>query len=328
MPIVLRGEPAPIQVAPSALFELTWVVFHACFDHEIEGAHASLEPLRRRFGPELARTRGEGANEPTLELVVLANRCGSLVGPDLEDFFAKVGAAAAAGGPLPSLRVEAPQVLEGTRQRLDQLRTDQPARELYVRLLAEIWSAARQEWEDQGLPSVEATVKQWTQDLSNGAPYRQLFGGHEVMPGRPDVDAVIDRAAAEGRLVLTPSWFGGIVHVYELDGWVYVGKGLRAGYQSERELAAWIAASIRTLADPTRVAILVRLAHQPSSVSELARQLGLSQPAVSGHVQILREAGLLDEKTVGRSAILSANEDRVLRLFSEAATSLQKVFRT
>jgi len=258
---------------------------------------------------------------------VLAYRAGTLVGPDLHGFFPRIEAEAAKGGPMPSLRVESPDVVEGTRTLLEELRTDPAERAAYVSLIEGIWSAVRQEWEEQGLPSVMATVKRWTHELASGIPYRQVLGGHEVMPGRPEIDAIVDKAAAEGRLVLTPVWFGGIVHVYELDGTLYVGRGIRIHHLSERELATTISTSVRTLADPTRVAILLRLARQPSSVSELARQFELSQPAVSGHVQILRDAGLLDEKTVGRSAILSANQERVLRLFSDSATSLEKIFR-
>ena len=327
MPIVLRGEPAPIQVAPSAFFELTWVYFHAGFTTVIEGPHASLEPIRRRFAPELAPLMQEGLNEHTVELVVLAYRSGSLLGADVADFLAHIDGAAAGGGPMPSLLVESPQVLEGTRKILEDLRTDARARRRYVGLVEEIWAAARREWAEQGLPAVLATARQWTQDFANGATFRQVLDWHQVLPGRPDVDAIVDKAAAEGRLVLTPCWFGGRVHVYELDGSVYVGKGIRVGQPSERELAAWISSNVRTLADPTRVAILLRLARQPSSVSELARHLDLSQPAVSGHVQILREAGLLDERTVGRSAILSANQERVMKLFADSVTSLQSAFR-
>ncbi len=326
MPIVMRGEPAPIQVAPSAFFDLTWVLFHAGWKHVIEGPHPELEPVRLRFGPELTRLHGEGTPDHTVEIVVLAYRLGSLLGPDLAGFFARVGAAAADAQPMPSLRVESPEILEGTRMRLQQLHNDPEYRLAYIKVVEEIWSATRRGWEQQGLPAVMAIVKQWTQDLANGASYRQVLGGPEVMPGRPDVDAVIDKAASEGRLVLTPCWFGGRIHVYELDGAVYVGKGIRAWNPSDRELATSISMNARTLADPTRVAILLRLARQPSSVSDLARHLDLSQPAVSGHVQILREAGLLDEKTVGRSAILSANEERVLKVLADTVASLHSVF--
>ena len=327
MPVILRGQPAQVRVEPSAFFELTWALFHAEWHHAIEGPHASLEPLRLRFGPELSRLKAGGVAPQTVELVVLAYRRGLLVGPDLVDFFPQITDAAAEPGPLPSLSVESPEVIEGTRSQLELLRTDPDARLRYTRTLEEIWSAVRPEWEEQGRPAVMAAAKRWTEALGKREPFRQVLDLRELLPGRPDVDAVADKAAAEGRLVLTPSWFGGPVNIYELDGSVYVGRGLRISQPTDKELAAAISWSVRALSEPTRVAILLRLAHHPSSVSDLARHFDLSQPAVSGHVQILREAGLLDEKIVGRSAVLSANEERVMKLFSESASSLRRAFR-
>ena len=136
-----------------------------------------------------------------------------------------------------------------------------------------------------------------------------------------------DAAAAEGNLVLTPCWFGGKIHVIELDGLVYVGRGIRHRDMSYRKVAAEISANIKALADPTRLAILLRLAREPASVTELARQFQISQPTVSAHVQVLREAGLLEEKTVGRSGSLSASQEGLRRLFANAEESLSRVFR-
>ena len=47
------------------------------------------------------------------------------------------------------------------------------------------------------------------------------------------------------------------------------------------------------LADPTRRAILARLASGEASVSELARPFSMSQPAISKHLKVLERAGLI-----------------------------------
>ena len=47
------------------------------------------------------------------------------------------------------------------------------------------------------------------------------------------------------------------------------------------------------LADPTRRAILARLAHGEASVGELARPFAMSQPAISKHLKVLERAGLI-----------------------------------
>ena len=53
------------------------------------------------------------------------------------------------------------------------------------------------------------------------------------------------------------------------------------------------------LADPTRRAILARLANGEASVNELARPFAMSQPAISKHLRVLERAGLISR---GRDA--------------------------
>jgi DNA-binding transcriptional ArsR family regulator len=60
-------------------------------------------------------------------------------------------------------------------------------------------------------------------------------------------------------------------------------------------------ATFTALADPTRRAILARLAQGEASVTELTQPFALSQPAVSRHLRVLERAGLI---TRGRRAQL------------------------
>ena len=52
-------------------------------------------------------------------------------------------------------------------------------------------------------------------------------------------------------------------------------------------------ATFAALADPTRRAILARLAKGEASVTELAKPFAMSQPAISKHLQVLERAGLI-----------------------------------
>jgi DNA-binding transcriptional ArsR family regulator len=52
-------------------------------------------------------------------------------------------------------------------------------------------------------------------------------------------------------------------------------------------------ATFAALADPTRRAILARLASGEASVTELARPFAMSQPAISKHLKVLERAGLI-----------------------------------
>lgn len=56
---------------------------------------------------------------------------------------------------------------------------------------------------------------------------------------------------------------------------------------------ARLSATFAALADPTRRAILARLASGEASVSELARPFKMSQPAISKHLKVLEKAGLV-----------------------------------
>ncbi|GLS22590.1 transcriptional regulator [Labrys miyagiensis] len=58
----------------------------------------------------------------------------------------------------------------------------------------------------------------------------------------------------------------------------------------------------RALADPTRRAVFERLAGREMSVSELKAGFEVSQPAISQHLAVLRQAGLVAERREGRNA--------------------------
>jgi DNA-binding transcriptional ArsR family regulator len=53
------------------------------------------------------------------------------------------------------------------------------------------------------------------------------------------------------------------------------------------------------LADPTRRAVFERLADGPTSVGELAQDLPVSRPAVSQHLKVLKQAGLVVDRPEG-----------------------------
>jgi DNA-binding transcriptional ArsR family regulator len=57
------------------------------------------------------------------------------------------------------------------------------------------------------------------------------------------------------------------------------------------------------LGDPTRRAIFERLAERPQAVGELARELPVSRPAVSQHLKVLKDAGLVIDRPAGARRI-------------------------
>ena len=65
------------------------------------------------------------------------------------------------------------------------------------------------------------------------------------------------------------------------------------------QLSAQLDATFAAIADPTRRAILARLARGPTSVGELAGPFDMTLPAVSKHLRVLQRAGLVEQ---GRDA--------------------------
>ena len=62
------------------------------------------------------------------------------------------------------------------------------------------------------------------------------------------------------------------------------------------------------LGERSRRAIVLRLAERPHAVSELAESLPLSRPAVSQHLKVLKDAGLVAEEPVGTRRVYHLNE--------------------
>lgn len=71
------------------------------------------------------------------------------------------------------------------------------------------------------------------------------------------------------------------------------------------------------LGDPTRRAIFARLAVRPSAVGDLARELPVSRPAVSQHLKVLKDAGLVIDQAAGNRRIYRVEPAGVARLREE-----------
>jgi DNA-binding transcriptional ArsR family regulator len=317
-----------IKVAPSAPLELMWLMHNSEANHELLGPYATQEAIRLRFGDEAKDFWGDGVRGYT-DLVILAHRSDTMFDLELDRFFERFGAASADDSPVPSMLSESASERKAFAERLRKLRTEPDVRARYLTLLQSVWAAACHEWEAMGRSAAVTAAAEWRERLRDGAGFMDILERQHVWKSRPQLDELAGAAAADGRLVLSPGWFFGEVHVVEIDGTMYVGRGIRARDDAEdrRMVATHVASELKTLADPTRLRILLCLAREPASVTEVARDFKLSQPTVSGHVQLLREAGLLEEKTEGRSAKLSANPEALRRLFSEAQDALLEHFR-
>jgi DNA-binding transcriptional ArsR family regulator len=71
------------------------------------------------------------------------------------------------------------------------------------------------------------------------------------------------------------------------------------------------------LADPTRRAVFERLVERPCSVSQLARGLPVTRPAVSQHLKVLKDAGLVADTQVGKQRIYRVDPNGLATLRAE-----------
>jgi DNA-binding transcriptional ArsR family regulator len=68
---------------------------------------------------------------------------------------------------------------------------------------------------------------------------------------------------------------------------------------------------LSALADPTRRAIFERLARGPRAVGELAREFPVSRPAVSQHLRVLKDAGLVTDRRDGNRRVYTVDRTGV-----------------
>jgi len=96
-------------------------------------------------------------------------------------------------------------------------------------------------------------------------------------------------------------------------------------------VATYEDAGLGLLGDPTRRAIFELLARRPSSVGELAERLPISRPAVSQHLRVLKDGGLVVVQAEGTRRVYRLNPDGVAalrawldRVWDDALTAFQK----
>ncbi|MBW3664755.1 MAG: metalloregulator ArsR/SmtB family transcription factor [Actinobacteria bacterium] len=205
---------------------------------------------------------------------------------------------------------------------------DDPAtiRERFATLLQRYWDEAfSEEWE-RLRPRIEAEVTDGARALVTGGIPGLVA---ELLPeGRWDEDAaaiVVDKTfertcdvADRGGMLFVPTVYGWPKVLIELDDpWqpavIFPLRDLR---QPEVPLASdhEVADGLRALGDETRLQITRMVAEQPRSTKELAQLLALSDSAVSRHLKILANAGVVSGERDGYFVLYSLRPERIGQL--------------
>jgi DNA-binding transcriptional ArsR family regulator len=92
----------------------------------------------------------------------------------------------------------------------------------------------------------------------------------------------------------------------------------------------YLQAGLEALGDATRLAIFQRLAAGPLAVNELARKMPVSRPAVSQHLKVLKNAGLVMDSRKGTRRLYQLDPEGVARLrehFDQIWTCAMSAFK-
>ena len=81
------------------------------------------------------------------------------------------------------------------------------------------------------------------------------------------------------------------------------------------------------LADPRRILILYALSEQARNVSEIAKEINISQPAASRHLTLLRERCLVSAERNGQSVVYRLEDNRIIEALDLLRTVLAEKLR-
>lgn len=332
MPIEL-GRPACREISASAPSELAWLL--NLLAQTARYAEPALAELGASLLPGIGRMRqpirarldqlwGDGlAGCP--ELIYAAHQADCLLDETPERLFAWLANAGNGSTAARAMLTEPERDRPAITERLNRIRNDARVRGAYRDILVDVWQVASGAWERHGREVVAGACPVWKAKVDTGASIEELAPPRHPLT-HADRLGFDDLFTHRKEFALSPLYFcmsGG--HVVDLDDYVHIAvpsSDLVPG-RKVRD-AMFVSDRLRVLSEPTRVHILIQLLSAPSSVMEVARALRVSQPTVSGHLKILRDAGLIQPKRLGARIVLVASRKRVERLLEDARATIAR----
>lgn len=311
MDFVPRPAASPVEVpvlGPCLAMELAWAV-RAATSGEVRARHGVLDRLYRDQ-PELlvafASLWSDGL-EGAPELLVAADHADAL---EVRSYPVLRSALEGAIDDMPcdqELASERAEDRVAVRSRLADLARSRSRRRIYLELLGDVWNGLGQWWSEEGTGLAHAASAAAARVLAAGGAWTDVVARSALLPGGSAAGGPAASPVAAGAselvrqtslpVVLVPGVLGGASTYLQLPRFVMVGFDASAGGPratvGEALAPDELARRLRALADPTRLSILVLLASGPRSVGELTARCNVSQPTVSGHVKLLREAGFV-----------------------------------
>jgi ArsR family transcriptional regulator, arsenate/arsenite/antimonite-responsive transcriptional repressor len=185
--------------------------------------------------------------------------------------------------------------------------------------LGRLWDTLGPVWSREGEGVVEHAVGEFQAAFERTGSVLAALPAHHFTRFEHLADG-IRSAESRGRVTVIPLFFaasGGFS--FDVDGRAYVGFGLQSESVFERRAheVATLAGRVKALADPTRLMTLALVSDFSTirlTVGDLAQQTGVSQPTISGHLKLLREAGLVDVQRVGNRSFYTLEREALADL--------------
>ena len=330
MPAELGPNPTAsrVRMAASPVVELAFSLY--IVEKAVAGPHPPYQVWAQRMHrekPELFQRVAEFWATPFYnewaELIIFAQRLGKMFA-EPEDFLSGMEEVASKPFVVPELESEGPGVREILQDRLDRLVASPELRAQHVALVREFWSELKPEWEDSGKAVATEMVRAMGERLERTADVRSLlprshFAWREAHAG------LVQTAVANGEAVIVPLALAGVgAGFFSLPHFLLLAMGPDAEkrHDQRRARSEKAAARFKILSDPTRVSILTGLCRSPFSIGDLATEYGLSQPTISVHVKMLREAGLLDSAKSHGQTFYHSSPEKVAEFIEAAKADL------
>ncbi len=199
--------------------------------------------------------------------------------------------------------------------------------EAFAALLRRLWAPLEAGWREHGEAAVNAAASEFESAYERTGSVLEALPPHHFTRFEHLAQGIVE-AAERGRVVVVPLWLaasGGFG--FRVDDVHYVGFGLQSEDVFERtaEQVGALARRVKALADPNRLLALTLVstfARMRPTVGDLAEQVGVSQPTVSGHLRLLREAGLVAVEKRGNKSFYQVETEAVRQLLREVEEML------
>jgi ArsR family transcriptional regulator, arsenate/arsenite/antimonite-responsive transcriptional repressor len=311
------GPAGPLLGAHGSLaVEIDWALTAA---HQMGRSHHPLlndlyfgdpdlaDQVRRLWDPD------ETLSYPGhLELSIMAHHGGMLFSTDSDAFLGRLEEMCSLPHRDLALRSETPDDRDRLLRRVEILRSSPNRRRHYVEVLSRVWGALGSAWEVEGLPAVQAGVAGRLALRDRGATWRD-FARNDCCEGTT-LGGLVEALEPGGEVAVVPAYFTHKGLVVDLPGFVVVGVRMDSSATQARARTEILARQLKSISDPTRLAILDALTREEMTISQIATSFSVSQPTVSNHIKLLREAGVVSATEDGRSRRLAVQPDAVAEI--------------